>query len=82
MSRRPSVLDNEFTDDKEKQATVETVREFNDSDSETDISFAKLKAADESHDISLRTMSWQKAAFLLCGEQVCLAIMAQSWSLS
>lgn len=27
-------------------------------------------------------MSWQKAAWLLCGDQVCLAIMAQSWSLS
>lgn len=27
-------------------------------------------------------MSWQKAAWLLAGDQVCLAIMAQSWSLS
>ncbi|EMC94292.1 hypothetical protein BAUCODRAFT_228522 [Baudoinia panamericana UAMH 10762] len=27
-------------------------------------------------------MSWQKAAWLLCGDQVCLAIMAQTWSLS
>lgn len=27
-------------------------------------------------------MSWQKAAWLLAGEQVCLAIMAQTWSLS
>lgn len=37
---------------------------------------------DHSHEIKLRTMSWQKAAWLLAGEQVCLAIMAQSWSLS
>lgn len=27
-------------------------------------------------------MSWQKTAVLLAGDQVCLAIMAQSWSLS
>lgn len=27
-------------------------------------------------------MSWKKAAWLLCGDQVCLAIMAQTWSLS
>lgn len=37
---------------------------------------------DHAHEIKLRTMSWQKAACLLCGDQVCLAIMAQSWSLS
>ena len=37
---------------------------------------------DHSHEIKLRTMSWQKAAWLLAGDQVCLAIMAQSWSLS
>ncbi|CAI7573212.1 unnamed protein product [Penicillium discolor] len=41
-----------------------------------------LVAADHQHDIKLRTMSWQKTACLLAGEQVCLAIMAQSWSLS
>lgn len=29
-----------------------------------------------------RRMTWQKAAWLLAGDQVCLAIMAQSWSLS
>jgi hypothetical protein len=27
-------------------------------------------------------MSWQRAAWLLAGDQVCLAIMAQTWSLS
>lgn len=37
---------------------------------------------DHQHDIKLRTMSWQKAAWLLAGDQVCLAIMAQTWSLS
>lgn len=37
---------------------------------------------DHKHDIKLRTMSWQKAAWLLAGDQVCLAIMAQTWSLS
>ena len=34
------------------------------------------------HDIKLRTMTWQKASWLLAGDQVCLAIMAQTWSLS
>jgi hypothetical protein len=37
---------------------------------------------DHQHEIKLRTMSWQKAAWLLAGDQVCLAIMAQTWSLS
>lgn len=41
-----------------------------------------LVAEDHSHDIKLRTMTWQKAAWLLAGDQVCLAIMAQTWSLS
>lgn len=41
-----------------------------------------LLAEDNAHDISFRTMSWQKASWLLCGDQVCLAIMAQTWSLS
>lgn len=40
------------------------------------------RSADHQHDIKLRTMSWHKTACLLAGEQVCLAIMAQSWSLS
>lgn len=43
---------------------------------------AELTIADHEHEIKLRTMSWQKTACLLSGEQVCLAIMAQSWSLS
>ncbi|KAL1869763.1 hypothetical protein Plec18167_007687 [Paecilomyces lecythidis] len=44
--------------------------------------FTQLVAEDHQHEIKLRTMSWQKAAWLLAGDQVCLAIMAQSWSLS
>ncbi|OQO13573.1 hypothetical protein B0A48_01802 [Cryoendolithus antarcticus] len=54
-------------------------------DSDFDNSHDKIQALvaeDHEHDIKLRTMSWQKAAWLLCGDQVCLAIMAQSWSLS
>ncbi|OJJ45193.1 hypothetical protein ASPZODRAFT_99043 [Penicilliopsis zonata CBS 506.65] len=43
---------------------------------------AALIEEDHQHEIQLRTMSWQKAAWLLAGEQVCLAIMAQSWSFS
>ena len=45
-------------------------------------SFTALLAEDQQHEIKLRTMSWQKAAWLLAGDQVCLAIMAQTWSLS
>jgi uncharacterized protein YneF (UPF0154 family) len=52
-------------------------------ESDTDASLiVALVAEDHQHDIKLRTMSWQKAAWLLCGDQVCLAIMAQTWSLS
>ncbi|KAK7734076.1 hypothetical protein SLS63_004361 [Diaporthe eres] len=50
--------------------------------SSDDVSFTALVAEDHQHEIQLRTMSWQKAAWLLAGDQVCLAIMAQSWSLS
>ena len=41
-----------------------------------------LVTEDHEHEIKLRTMTWQRAAWLLAGDQVCLAIMAQSWSLS
>ena len=47
-----------------------------------DTSFNALLVEDQAHEIQLRTMSWQKAAWLLAGDQVCLAIMAQTWSLS
>ncbi|KAH8895375.1 putative amino acid transporter [Thozetella sp. PMI_491] len=54
-----------------------------DSDGSSTIeTFTALIAEDHRHEIKLRTMSWQKAAWLLAGDQVCLAIMAQSWSLS
>jgi hypothetical protein len=52
------------------------------SDTEEGTSFHALLAEDSGHEIRLRTMSWQKAAWLLAGDQVCLAIMAQTWSLS
>jgi hypothetical protein len=54
------------------------------SDSDHDSTTAAIKALvaeDHDHEIKLRTMSWQRAAWLLVGDQVCLAIMAQSWSL-
>ncbi|MCJ1396176.1 hypothetical protein MMC18_009065 [Xylographa bjoerkii] len=47
-----------------------------------DTSFNALLVEDHAHEIRLRTMSWQKVAWLLAGDQVCLAIMAQTWSLS
>lgn len=50
--------------------------------SSIDNTVAALVAEDHQHEIKLRTMSWQKAAWLLAGDQVCLAIMAQTWSLS
>lgn len=53
-----------------------------DSDTDTGESFSALIDEDHTHEIKLRTMTWQRAAWLLCGDQVCLAIMAQSWSLS
>ncbi|KAI9932558.1 hypothetical protein ASPWEDRAFT_122767 [Aspergillus wentii DTO 134E9] len=54
---------------------------YTDESSSTEVLNA-LVTEDHKHDIKLRTMSWQKAAWLLAGDQVCLAIMAQSWSLS
>ncbi|KAJ5110905.1 hypothetical protein N7532_001440 [Penicillium argentinense] len=58
--------------------------EYQTTDSEDDSleMITALVAEDHEHDIKLRTMSWQKTAILLAGDQVCLAIMAQSWSLS
>nr|POE86632.1 n amino acid transport system protein [Quercus suber] len=69
------------TDDKVAHvvADVEAV----DSDGSSSVNtITALVAEDHQHDIKLRTMSWQKAAWLLAGDQVCLAIMAQTWSLS
>jgi hypothetical protein len=54
-----------------------------DSDGNSSIdTITALVVEDHKHEIKLRTMSWQKAAWLLAGDQVCLAIMSQSWSLS
>ena len=71
--RQPSVAveDTDLRDLPEYQARRESVIVIN-----------ELVAEDQAHDIKLRTMSWHKAAWLLCGDQVCLAIMAQTWSLS
>lgn len=60
---------------------VDTEAQESDNESTTYVINA-LVAEDHGHDIKLRTMSWQRAAWLLAGDQVCLAIMAQSWSLS
>lgn len=66
----------------EKQLPVTSVDDgFTDASSSINTVTA-LVEEDQKHDIKLRTMSWQKAAWLLCGDQVCLAIMAQTWSLS
>jgi len=61
-----------------KVADIQTTAESD----EDSVNFSDLIAKDHAHEIKLRTMSWQKAAWLLAGDQVCLAIMAQSWSLS
>lgn len=72
-----------YPDDKKVQdpTLVDTEALDSDSESATEVINA-LVAEDHGHDIKLRTMSWQRAAWLLAGDQVCLAIMAQSWSLS
>jgi len=59
----------------------DTEAHYSDSDSATYVIDA-LVNEDHEHEIKLRTMTWQRAAWLLAGDQVCLAIMAQSWSLS
>lgn len=62
-------------------SAVDVEASDSDQDSTTQVIKA-LVAQDHDHEIKLRTMSWQRAAWLLVGDQVCLAIMAQSWSLS
>ncbi|WFD07908.1 hypothetical protein MVES1_003277 [Malassezia vespertilionis] len=52
---------------------------------ESEINEADIQALveeDHGHEIKLRTMSWQKASWLLAGDQVGLAVMSQAWSLS
>ncbi|TVY14516.1 N amino acid transport system protein [Lachnellula arida] len=70
-------------DDKEKQepSAGYASADVLESDAEGSLITA-LVNEDHQHEIKLRTMSWQKAAWLLAGDQVCLAIMAQTWSLS
>jgi hypothetical protein len=62
-------------------ASVDIEATDSDQDSTTQVIKA-LVDEDHGHEIKLRTMTWQRAAWLLAGDQVCLAIMAQSWSLS
>ncbi|THV78675.1 putative amino acid transporter [Aureobasidium pullulans] len=72
-------------DVEEKQVYDATIHDVKDVPSDGASSIDTITALvneDHTHEIQLRTMSWQKAAWLLCGDQVCLAIMAQSWSLS
>lgn len=66
---------------KDRSAIYDTEAHISDSDSTTYVIDA-LVNEDHGHEIKLRTMTWQRAAWLLAGDQVCLAIMAQSWSLS
>jgi hypothetical protein len=66
---------------KVQSKVFDTEAQDSDSDSATYVINA-LVNEDHGHDIKLRTMTWQRAAWLLAGDQVCLAIMAQSWSLS
>ncbi|KAF2767703.1 hypothetical protein EJ03DRAFT_275613 [Teratosphaeria nubilosa] len=66
-----------------KKSVVDEVAVVGESDGASPIdTITELVKEDHAHDIKLRTMSWQKASFLLFGDQICLAIMAQSWSLS
>ena len=44
--------------------------------------FTALADEEQDHDIKYRTLSWQKATFLLFGEYVCLAVLALAWSWS
>ncbi|PWY80570.1 hypothetical protein BO70DRAFT_429598 [Aspergillus heteromorphus CBS 117.55] len=68
-------------DDEKRPHDPAQVNELGTDASSTEVLNA-LMTEDHQHDIKLRTMTWQKAAWLLAGDQVCLAIMAQSWSLS
>ncbi|KAJ3121057.1 hypothetical protein HK100_012543 [Physocladia obscura] len=50
-----------------------------DADTNSD-KFAQLVAEEQNHDIKFRTLSWQKTAFLLLTEYICLAMLALAWS--
>ncbi|PWY96084.1 amino acid transporter [Aspergillus sclerotioniger CBS 115572] len=70
-----------YADEKAPKTPADVADLSSDESNAADI-FNALVTEDHQHEIKLRTMSWQKAAWLLAGEQVCLAIMAQTWSLS
>lgn len=78
MARPPAT---NYADDEKKIGYDAHPADVTDSDGEL-LTIDALVAEDHQHEIKLRTMSWQKAAWLLAGDQVCLAIMAQTWSLS
>jgi hypothetical protein len=70
-----------FANEKKQEADFDVAVFDSDRRSSID-TITALVTEDHQHEIKLRTMSWQKAAWLLAGDQVCLAIMAQTWSLS
>ncbi|ORY06246.1 amino acid transporter [Clohesyomyces aquaticus] len=72
----------DYVDDKKDPGAVEIGTDVPQYDAPSIEEIHALVAEDHQHEIKLRTMSWQKAAWLLAGDQVCLAIMAQTWSLS
>ena len=74
-----AMSDSKYADEKAPAQHVDANTTYSDDE---EVSFTTLVAKDHGHEIKLRTMSWQKAAWLLAGDQICLAIMAQSWSLS
>ena len=77
-----------MTDHNHGEMMVKTQSKVNDTEAQssdtesTTYVINTLVNEDHEHEIKLRTMTWQRAAWLLAGDQVCLAIMAQSWSLS
>ncbi|OJJ68341.1 hypothetical protein ASPBRDRAFT_47280 [Aspergillus brasiliensis CBS 101740] len=71
-----------YRQEKLEQTSTNNVAELASDESTSAEIWNALVTEDHQHEIRLRTMSWQKAAWLLAGDQVCLAIMAQSWSLS
>lgn len=47
-----------------------------------EVTIGEMRAAEASNAIQYRTCSWQKTAFLLFAEYICLAIMSFPWSYS
>jgi len=83
MATTTYVDQQQYADDKKPVIGVDALGPLSDVERRDSIdTISALVQEDHTHEIQLRTMSWQKAAWLLAGEQVCLAIMAQSWSLS